>query len=77
MSNTELLMEKIEALPDSYMTQIFDFIDQLKHKVPLQNTAEEKLSERFAGALRLSDNEYAAFQNSLHEGRNEWKKDTF
>jgi hypothetical protein len=31
-----------------------------------------KLSERFAGALRLSGTEYASLQAAIQEGRNEW-----
>ncbi|GHV79015.1 hypothetical protein AGMMS49944_08060 [Spirochaetia bacterium] len=38
MSNTELLLKKIEGLPPDYMTRIFDFIDQLKHKAPPMST---------------------------------------
>ena len=34
--------------------------------------ASEKLSERFAGALRLSDDAYNAFQKKLQDDRNEW-----
>jgi hypothetical protein len=30
-------------------------------------------SERFAGALRLSAEKYAAFQNALDEGRSAWE----
>jgi hypothetical protein len=37
---------------------------------------EGKLSERFAGALHLSPEKYAAFQNALAEGRTEWERDT-
>ena len=36
---------------------------------------EKKLSEQFAGALRLSDAAYEAHQNSLRESRNEWARD--
>jgi hypothetical protein len=32
---------------------------------------EGKLSKRFAGALRLSAEKYAAFQSALQEGRSE------
>jgi hypothetical protein len=35
------------------------------------------LSERFAGALRLSAEKYAAFQTALQEGRAEWERDTY
>jgi hypothetical protein len=32
MSDTELLLKKVEGFPPDYMAQIFDFIDQLSHK---------------------------------------------
>ena len=32
----------------------------------------KKLSEQFAGALRLSDAAYEAYQSSLRKSRNEW-----
>jgi hypothetical protein len=35
----------------------------------------KKLSERFAGSLNLSDEEYNKFQDSITQGRNEWEKD--
>ncbi|MDR1178082.1 MAG: hypothetical protein LBK64_04570 [Spirochaetaceae bacterium] len=35
------------------------------------------LSTRFAGALRLSPDKYAAFQSALQEGRTEWERDTY
>lgn len=34
-----------------------------------------KLSERFAGSLRLSDEEYNNFQQHLIQSRNEWERD--
>ena len=33
-----------------------------------------KLSEKFAGSLNLSDEEYNNFQNSLTQARNEWER---
>jgi hypothetical protein len=35
------------------------------------------LSRRFAGALRLSSEKYAAFQSALQEGRDEWDQGTY
>jgi hypothetical protein len=35
------------------------------------------LSERFAGALHLSAEKYAAFQTTLQEGRAEWERDIY
>ncbi|GHV77719.1 hypothetical protein AGMMS49942_25400 [Spirochaetia bacterium] len=73
MSETELLLKEIEGLPPGYLGKILDFVGHLKHNTPRRPVpAEKKLSERFAGALRLSDGAYNAFQNSLQEGRNEW-----
>jgi hypothetical protein len=49
MSQTDLLLEKVEGLSPDYMSQILDFIDQLKHK-PLpaaQETAAEKTPRRY------------------------------
>jgi hypothetical protein len=34
-----------------------------------------KLSERFAGKLNLSEEEYNNFQDAIAQGRNEWEKD--
>jgi hypothetical protein len=40
-------------------------------------TPKGSLSKRFAGALRLSAEKYAAFQSALQEGRSEWERDTY
>jgi hypothetical protein len=39
------------------------------------NLPKQKLSERFAGALKLSTEEYTNFQNSITKGRDEWERD--
>jgi len=46
----------------------------IRINVPSHGVAptSEKLSRRFAGALRLSDDEYNAFQKKLQNDRNEW-----
>jgi hypothetical protein len=43
----------------------------------LKKTTEPatKLSERFAGKLNLSEEEYNNFQDAITQGRNEWEKD--
>jgi hypothetical protein len=46
---------------------------------PPEKTApppQGSLSERFAGALRLSPEKYASFQTALQQGRAEWERDT-
>jgi len=38
------------------------------------STTNEKLSSQFAGALKLTDAQYEAYQNTLQESRNEWER---
>ena len=49
-------------------------LDLIRISAPAKNIDihEKKLSERFAGALHLSDDRYEECQNTLREGRNEW-----
>jgi hypothetical protein len=47
---------------------------------PPEKTASPRkgsLSERFAGALQLSTEKYAAFQAALREGRTQWERDVY
>jgi len=37
----------------------------------------EKLSSQFAGALKLSDTQHEAYQNTLRESRNEWERNIY
>jgi len=34
-------------------------------------------AERFAGALKLSEQQYSEFSDSVTQGRNEWDRDIF
>ncbi len=56
------LIEDIEAL---------DIVKVLK-KITEPN---EKLSEKFAGSLNLSDEEYNSLQDSITQSRSEWERD--
>ncbi|WP_184546526.1 hypothetical protein [Mucilaginibacter sp. FT3.2] len=38
------------------------------------NQPKRKLSEKFAGVLNLSKEEYDNLQNSITQGRNEWER---
>jgi hypothetical protein len=62
MSQTELLLKKVEGLSPAYMAQIFDFIDQLTHKAPPAAGVEPFASEREAMDFA---NDYA--ERLLHE----------
>jgi hypothetical protein len=37
----------------------------------------QSLSERFAGALHLSDAQYEEFQTALKKSRNEWERNIY
>ena len=52
-------------------------LNLIRVNVPSKSAFEsgEKISRQFAGALKLSDAEYEAYQNVLREGRNEWTRD--
>jgi hypothetical protein len=36
---------------------------------------KQKLSEKFAGSLNLTDQQYNDFQNYIIQSRNEWERD--
>lgn len=40
-------------------------------------TYKEKLSKQYAGALKLSDAIYEAYQNYLRESRDEWGRNIY
>ena len=41
------------------------------------NFNKKKLSKQFAGSLKISDDKYEIFQNTLQEGRSEWARDIY
>jgi len=54
-------------------------LDLIRVNIPANSAIEsgEKISGQFAGALKLSDAEYEAYQSVLREGRNEWNRDIY
>jgi hypothetical protein len=52
------------------------FILSFFQKAPLCEK-KQKLSERFAGALHLTDKQYNNFQTQLLENRNEWERSIY
>jgi len=71
----------VEVIRDGAFTLLSDMerLDLIHINAPAENAAlkKAKLSEQFAGALRLSDAGYDAYQNALREGRNEWNRDIY
>ena len=68
----------IEVIQDKAFNLLLDMerLDLIRLNAPAANAATKgvKLSERFAGALQLSDAAYEARQNALREGREEWTR---
>ncbi|MCL2380744.1 MAG: hypothetical protein FWC64_04010 [Treponema sp.] len=56
-----------------------EHLDLIRLKIPIETAIapSEKLSDRFAGALKLTDSEYETYQDALKEGRNEWDRDIY
>ena len=71
----------IEVINDKALNLLSDMerLDLIRVNSSVSNgvVSEKKLSQQFAGALRLSDAAYRAYQNTLKEGRNEWRKDIY
>jgi hypothetical protein len=69
----------VEVIRDGAFSLLSDMerLDLIRINTPAKKPAAQsgKLSEQFAGALRLSDAGYEAYQNALREGRNEWTRD--
>jgi len=69
----------IEVIHDG----VFNLLSEMEHLglIRVEDTVKnsaisgEKLSEQYAGALRISDTAYEEYQNSLRESRNEWARD--
>jgi hypothetical protein len=54
-----------------------EYLDLIKVNIPTGSVSNEKLSGRFAGALKLSDEKYEYYQKALQEGRDEWDRDIY
>jgi rRNA processing protein Krr1/Pno1 len=56
-----------------------EFLKLIKLKTPVvkERQKEKKMSERFAGTLHLSDEQYEEFQMTLTQGRNEWERNIY
>lgn len=56
-----------------------EYLDLIRVNIPTKtvSASNEKLSSRFAGALKLSDTQYEDYQKKLQEDRNEWNRDIY
>ncbi|GHT45246.1 hypothetical protein AGMMS49965_22030 [Bacteroidia bacterium] len=53
-----------------------EFLKLIRFQMPVVKEKKQtlKLSQKFAGALRLSDEQYEDFQTALKTGRDEWER---
>ena len=63
----------IDVINKSAMT-LLDSMEQMHLIRMRREIAPQKLSEKFAGKLKLSDAEYDDFQTYLKNSRNEWER---
>jgi hypothetical protein len=75
------MLVTVEVINEGALTLLSDLerLDLIRINALAKTTTpeKEKLSERFAGVLRLSDANYEAYQNAIQEGRNEWSRDIY
>jgi hypothetical protein len=76
---TYIMTVTVEVIHDGVFNLLSDMerLNLIRVNTPAKNAAGsgEKLSSRFAGALKLSNTKYEEYQNALKEGRNEWTRD--
>ena len=69
------MLVTIEIIRDGAFNLLSDMerLDLIRVTTPEKSgsVSGEKLSQQFAGALRLSDSTYEMYQNALCDGRNE------
>jgi hypothetical protein len=56
-----------------------EFLRLIQIKIPVIKTQKEtlKLSDKFAGALHLSDEQYENLQAKIKTGRDEWQRNIY
>jgi hypothetical protein len=62
-----------------HLLRDMELLKLIKVKTPTikENKKSQKLSERFAGTLHLSDEQYEDFQMTLRKDRNEWERNIY
>ncbi|GHT50525.1 hypothetical protein AGMMS49982_06010 [Bacteroidia bacterium] len=56
-----------------------EFLKLIRFQMPVVKEKKKtlKLSQKFAGALHLSDEQYENFQTALKTGRDEWERNIY
>jgi len=71
----------VEVLNSNALNLLSDMeqLDLIRLNTSTKTTtiSSEKLSSQFAGALKLTDAQHEAYQNTLRESRNEWERNIY
>jgi hypothetical protein len=54
-----------------------EYLRLIRLRAEKSKKSTQSLSERFAGALHLSDKQYEEFQTALKKSREEWERDIY
>ncbi|WP_257667061.1 hypothetical protein [Parapedobacter tibetensis] len=65
-----LIEELLKVKSDTVLAQVEVVLKKAKKPVKTQ-----RLSQKYAGSLNLTGDQYADFQNQETEGRKEWERD--
>jgi hypothetical protein len=73
------MLVTIDVTNNSVLSLLRDMerLELIHVQSPATNAPHGKLSERFAGALHLSDEEYNELQNTLQKDRAEWTRNIY
>ena len=71
----------VEVLNTNALNLLSDMehLNLIRLNTPSKTTTvpSEKLSNKFAGALKLTDTQYEIYQNTLQENRKEWERNIY
>ncbi|WP_257670954.1 hypothetical protein [Parapedobacter tibetensis] len=65
-----LIEELLKVKSDTVLAQV-----EIVLKKATKPVKTQRLSQKYAGSLNLTDDQYADFQNQVTEGRKEWERD--
>jgi len=71
----------VEVLNKNALNLLSDleYLNLIRLNTPAKTAtvSNEKLSSQFAGTLKLTDEQYEMYQNTLQENRNEWERNIY
>jgi len=65
------LIEKVLKIDNE---ALLDQVEALLRGTSVKSKTTKNLSEKYAGSLKLTDEQYADFQSQVSQGRQEWNR---